>query len=179
MVENPPPQGRYLRIVWVDFETSPAVPSGFAEAFHYVHTSGEDPVLYLNSRAKAPLRKLFDTKGYGHPIALPRDVLFSSVAVAVWTTLVHAALQALRDEVFPVDFEEAFGGTWQGQVLKWISARVRPEMLPDAALFEFCQKMQENDYYSEVLARAQAAIQSEQDLLGNYDQFAEGVFAHA
>jgi hypothetical protein len=180
MVDRPLPKGKFLRIVWDDFEKSTVVPSGFRGAFHYVHTESSEPVLYLNKQAKPPLVKLLETKGHGHSKALPRDVLFSSIAVPVWTSLVYAALEALRregDETdWPVDFKDAFDGTWRGEVLKWISARVLPEMLPEDALFEFCSKMGQNDFYTDVLARAQVAIQSEEKLLDRCEQFALGVF---
>jgi hypothetical protein len=182
LMEKPPPRGRYLRIVWEDFENSAVVPSVSRSAFHYVHTSSEEPVLYLNKQAKAPLVKLVDTRGHGHAKALPRDVIFTSIAIPVWTSLVHAALLDLKKEGdtggYPVDFEDTFGGSWKGDVLKWISERVFPDMLPESALFEFCSKMGEDDFFANVVARAQIAIQSEQKLLKTYDEFGEREFAN-
>ena len=177
--EKPPPKGNYLRIEWIDFEQSTLIPNGFREAFHYVDTSSPEPVLYLNERADPSLVKLVDTKGYGHPKALLRDTIFRSVAVCVWSSLVRSALEALRqEEVWPVSFEDAFGSRWEGEVLKWIAPRAFPSVLPDDALAEFCRSMSEAQFYSDVLARAQLAIQSEHELLGTYGKSAMGAFSN-
>jgi hypothetical protein len=182
LTERPLPKGKFLRVVWEDFETSVIVPIGFRDSFFYVHIAGTEPVLYLNKNAKTPLVKLMETKGHGHPKAPSRDLLFSSIAVPVWLALCHSALEALRKEggdgQWPVDFEDAFRGNWRGEVLKHVSEIVFPDLPAEEALFEFCSKMGESDYYANVLARAQVAIQSEHKVLDRYAKFAEEVYAN-
>jgi hypothetical protein len=180
MSEIPPPGGRHLRILWEDFDESTVVPAGFAGAFFYLDTSTDavPPVLYLNKSARGALIRLAETRGHGHPKALPRDVIFRSMAVTVWTALVHAALEALLREAEngDVDFEDTFAGRWKGEVLKWAAPVIWPTVLPEDALKDLCMRIHEDGYYTQVMARAQLAIQVEENLLDIYERFAEGVF---
>jgi hypothetical protein len=181
MAKMPPPGGKHLRILWEDFDESTIVPAGFAGAFFYLDTNTDDipPVLYLNRSAKPALVKLAETRGHGHPKALPRDVIFRSIAVTVWTALVQAALEALLREAGEngeVDFENTFAGRWKGEVLKWAAPVIWPTVLPKDALKELCMRINEDGYYTQVMARAQLGIQVEENLLGIYEQFAEDVF---
>ena len=181
LAERPPPKGQYLDVRWEDFETSGEIPNGFGHALHFVDINSNPPVLYLNKRARPSLIKLLETKGHGHPKALPRDVLLSSIRAPVWATLIHAALTELRREAEdgPVDFRVAFAGTWKGDVLEWIAPLIHSDLLPDDAVFEMCTRINDEAYFADVMTRSQLAVQHSDKLLDTYGSFADGVFVHA
>jgi hypothetical protein len=93
-----PTKGKFLSVKWEDFGNSAVVPAGFESAMYYIDAESDPPVLYLNKLASGPLVKLLQTEGYGHAKAMPRDLLFRSIANDVWFVLAQAALDALRKE---------------------------------------------------------------------------------
>jgi len=173
------PKGNFLSIVWEDFSSSTVIPSHFDEAMYYVDTAADPPVLYLNRLAAPPLIKLFDTEGHGHAKALPRDLVFRSVASNVWLTLAHAALHSLHEEAqagTPVDLETAFEGSWKKEMIELLAPSLNPGLMAEEAVLELCTKIDDRTYYAETFSRAQLAIQTDQAIRLHYERFAEKVF---
>ena len=170
-----PPKGKFLTLKWEDFSNSAVVPAGFESAMFYVDTETDPPVLYLNNLSSAALQKLLRTEGYGHPKALPRDLLFRAIANDVWFVLAQTAFDSLRKEArggTPVDLA-ALDGSWKQEFIELLAPMVLPALPPEDAVLEFCNKMDDDNYYANALLRAQVAIQTGQTLREHFEKFAQ------
>jgi hypothetical protein len=177
-----PTKGNFISTVWEDFSNSTVVPRDFEKGMYYVDAESDPPVLYLNKLASSPLVKLFQTQGFGHAKALPRDLLFRSIATNIWFVLAQTALEALHNEAVesgvPVDLSAAFGGNWKQEMIELLAPRSLPSLMPEDAIQEFCSKMDDSNYFANTLLRAQLAIQTDQSLLEYYEKFADREFAN-
>lgn len=178
---EPQTKGNFLETVWEDFSNSSVVPSGFDNALFYVDAEREPPVLYLNRLVNPSLIRLFETAGHGHAKALPRDVLFKSIASNVWLILAQSALATLHSAAAkgtPVDLETEFEGSWKLQMIKLIAPILLPSKMPDDSLQELCSEMDDENYYTKTLLTAQLAIQADQGIREQFERFAEKEFAN-
>jgi hypothetical protein len=177
-----PTKGNFISTVWEDFSNSTVVPRDFEKGLYYVDAESDPPVLYLNKLASSPLVKLFQTQGFGHAKALPRDLLFRSIATNIWFVLAQTALEALHNEAVesgvPVDLDAAFGGSWKQEMIELLAPRSLPSLMPEDAIQELCSKIDDSNYFANTLLRAQLAIQTDQLLLEYYEKFADREFAN-
>jgi len=176
------PKGNFLRTVWEDFSDSAHVPRHFDDAMYYIDASSEPPILYLNKMASAPLVKLLETEGYGHPRALPRDLIFRSIATDAWLTLAQITLGELHKEGedgSQVDVGEFFEGSWKKEFVELLAPALFPNLMEEEALLELGQKIGERNFYVDALLKAPLAIQASQKIRDCFEQFAGKVFENA
>jgi hypothetical protein len=175
-----PTNGHSLRTVWEDFGNSVHVPRHFENALYYIDAVAEPPALYLNKMSSAPLVKLLETEGHGHPKALPRDIIFRSIATNVWLTLAQVILEALHREAVdhgsPVDPLEFFEGSWKADMVKLLAPALYPDLMPEEAILQVGMKIVDKNFYVDALLRTQLAVQTNQKIREHFEQFAEKVF---
>jgi hypothetical protein len=174
-----PSKGNFLKTMWEDFGSSAVVPPHFEGALYYIDASAEPPVLYLNKLTTNPLIKLLETQGHGHAKALPRDLIFRSVAANAWLTLAEVALRSLHEEAAtgtPVDLDAAFAGSWKKEMIELLAPALNPGLMPEEAVLDLCTNVGDDNYYGNTLQRAQLAIQVDQSVREHYEKFAEKVF---
>jgi hypothetical protein len=176
--EERPVKGNFLRVLWEDFGDSTVVPPHYEEAMHYVDASSEPPILYLNEKTTAPLIKLIDTEGHGHPKAFPRDFVHKTIAADAWLTLAQIALKSLHDEALaaPVDLDEALGGSWKKEMIELLLPVLYPNLDAEEALLDLCTNIAGTTYYENAVSRATLGIQVLHKIKEQYQKFAEGVF---
>ena len=130
--------------------------------------------------ASAPLIKLLETEGHGHPRALPRDLIHHSIAANVWMTLAQVTLEALHNEATqtgtPINVAEVFEGSWRKEMIELLVPLLYPLLMAEDAMLELGSKIDDTAFYTETLLRAQLAIQASQMIRQRYEQFAEKVF---
>jgi hypothetical protein len=177
---EPPTKGKLLDIRWDDFSEPKFVPESFPDALYYIDPHSEQPVIYLNSAMANELKSLVNTKGHSPPKALPRDVIFHSMANAGYLTLAQETIKALHEEGAtsgtPVNAEDLFSGSWKLEMYELIAPLLNPSILPEAAKVELCTKINETNYFGEVMARAQLAIQSHLGVRDLYEKLAKKAF---
>jgi len=175
-----PTNGHFLSTVWEDFGDSVHVPRHFENALYYIDAVAEPPALYLNKMSSAPLVKLLETEGHGHPKALPRDIIFRSIATNVWLTLAQVILEALHREAVdhgsPVDPLEFFEGSWKADMVKLLAPALYPDLMPEEAILQVGMKIVDKNFYVDALLRTQLAVQTNQKIREHFEQFAEKVF---
>jgi hypothetical protein len=173
-------KGHFLRTVWEDFSDSVHVPRHFENALYYADAVADPPVLYLNKMANAPLVKLLETEGHGHPKALPRDIIFRSIATNVWLILAQVTLEALHMEAVdngsPVDPLAFFEGSWKTGMVELLAPALYPNLMPEEALLQLGMKIEDKNFYADALLRTQLAVQANQKIREHFEQFAEKVF---
>jgi len=181
VTERKPTGGNFIKVVWEDFSSSSVVDSEFQDTLYYLESGGTLPTLYLNKSVSVALIKLMDTGGHGHPRALPRDVLFKSIAATVWCELLRSALGDLRDEAvngMPVEID-SLASEWKRDIIRLLAPFLFPNLLPEAAEPEICSKINEDGFYTLLLDRVQLAVQLELKTSDIYSTFAEKVFENA
>ena len=175
-----PTKGNFLRTIWEDFSDSIHVPRHFESALYYADAGAEPPVLYLNKLASAPLIKLLETEGHGHPKALPRDLVFRSIATNVWLTLAQVALEALHNEAVenssPVDVMRVLDGSWRKEMIELLVPSLYPNLMAEEAILQLGMKIEDKSFYADALLRAQLAIQANQKMRDHFERLAEKAF---
>jgi len=63
-------------------------------------------------------------------------------------------------------------------MIELLAPRALPGLMHEDAVREFCSKMDDNNYFTNTLLRAQLAIQTDQELLAHYEKFADREFAN-
>lgn len=134
-----PRRQRSVRSVWLDFDSdsNPHMRAFRADPWT-VDTTGDEPVLYLNSSFEG-LRGLLSGPGGDKST---REAVLSQISMHTWTALFHASL----DAVGPGEGDgPSWPGGWQEAVLRKLLPDMFPDRSPGDALREVVERRNGSD----------------------------------
>lgn len=136
-----PVRQREIEIRYEDFRQGPDEwLRPFKEAPWIVDTTGDIPVVYLNTGGVEGLVETLAGAGGTVAETVARDLVASHIAHDAWTAMFHSALSDLdQDE----DGTPLLPPGWRGQVLRMMLPDVMPDRQLTDALYEIAKRRQE------------------------------------
>jgi hypothetical protein len=150
-----PRRQRAIEIVEADFVDGPHEwLRPFKEAPWIVETTGDIPIVFLNTAAVEGLTEVLSGAGSSTAEKVLRDMTASQIAQDAWTAMFHTAIGNLEvdDDGTPL-----MPGGWQGRVLRLMLPDVMPGRQLGDALFDINQYRVEGFGWSELQTRVQYA----------------------
>jgi hypothetical protein len=150
-----PRRQRAIEIVEADFVDGPHEwLRPFKEAPWIVETTGDIPIVYLNTAAVEGLTEVLSGAGSSTAEKVLRDMTASQIAQDAWAAMFHTAIGNLEvdDDGTPL-----IPGGWHGSVLRLMLPDVMPGRQLDDALFDINRYRVEGFGWSELQTRIQYA----------------------
>jgi hypothetical protein len=153
--EATPVRQRDVEIVEVDFRDGPHDwLRPFKESSWIVETSGDMPIVYLNTTAVDGLVEVLHSRGGSPAERILRDTTASQIAQDAWTAMFHTAVSGLEvdDDGTPV-----MPGGWRESVLRSMLPDVLPGRQLTDALYEIEERRTKGFGWSELQTGIQYA----------------------
>ncbi|GAA2810010.1 hypothetical protein [Crossiella cryophila] len=150
-----PVRQQEIPIVQTDFrEGDPDWLRSFKESLWVVETTGDTPVVYLNTTAVEGLLDVVDGTGGTAAEKVVREMTASQIAQDAWTAMFHTAISDLDTDE---DDTPVMPAGWREQVLRMMLPDVLPERQLTDALFNINERRTKGYGWPELQTRIQYA----------------------
>jgi hypothetical protein len=153
--EATPVRQREIEIVQIDFRDGPHEGlRPYKDSSWIVETSGDRPIVYLNTTAVEGLMEVLDSRGGGPTEKVLREMTASQVAQDAWTAMFHTAVSDLDTDE---DGTPVMPTGWRESVLRQMLPDVLPGRQLTDALYEINERRTKGFGWSELQTGIQYA----------------------